>query len=87
MALQPSLAGTALLIHNERTKLRANAWDRASTALGAGSLWPLYNLHGQASWTLPDIARSLIGLACFAAGCFMLHYVASRTLQDLRDVD
>jgi hypothetical protein len=34
----------ATLIYNERTKLLANAVDRASTALGVGSVFPVINL-------------------------------------------
>jgi hypothetical protein len=35
--------GTTTLIWNERTKLLANALDRASTAVGAGGVIPLIN--------------------------------------------
>ncbi len=39
-----STAARSLMIYNERTRLIANAYDRASTAMGAGSLLPLINL-------------------------------------------
>jgi hypothetical protein len=35
--------GITTLIWNERTKLLANALDRASTAVGVGGIFPLIN--------------------------------------------
>jgi hypothetical protein len=35
--------GASTLIWNERTKLLANALDRASTAVGVGGVFPLIN--------------------------------------------
>ena len=47
-----SAAARSVMIYNERTKLIANAYDRASTAMGAGSLLPLINLSKPSDGTL-----------------------------------
>jgi hypothetical protein len=86
MGIPPIPAAMAILISNEQTKLLANALDRASTALGAGSLWPAYNLFGRSNW--PDSwrgwAASGYGVTCFVLECLALHYFANRTLKRLR---
>jgi hypothetical protein len=53
--------GTTTLIWNERTKLLANALDRASTAVGTGGIFPLIN-----AWRAGQ-ASQLDGLAFFAS--------------------
>ena len=72
------------LVHNERTKLLANALDRASTAcLTVGVLAPvaaaLYSMGNMSpSWVL--ILTTLSWLAAAA----VLHYAARRALGGLK---
>jgi hypothetical protein len=64
-----------VLVWNEQTKLFANALDRASTAVGVGSLIPLWNLRGGVGnrlWVFGASAYIFI----FAA--FVLHMLARR---------
>lgn len=72
------------LIHNERTKLTANALDRASTAcLTVGVLGPaaaaLYGVGGAAAgrWVI-------VGAVLWLTASGMLHLMARRTLGSLK---
>lgn len=72
------------LIHNERTKLTANALDRASTAcLTVGVLGPaaaaLYGMGGSAlhGWII-------IGAVLWLSAAAVLHFMARRTLGSLK---
>lgn len=72
------------LVHNEQTKLTANALDRASTAcLTVGVLGPsaaaLYGLAGASAggWIA-------FGALLWLAAAGLLHYMARRTLGSLR---
>ena len=74
------------LIENERTKLMANAIDRASTAcLTVGLLTPiagyLYNLGGLRDGMNVWMLAGLIGWLLTA---LILHYLARRVLKGLR---
>ena len=72
------------VVHNEQTKLTANALDRASTAcLTVGVLGPsaaaLYGLGGNAAaghWIV-------FGALLWLAAASLLHYMARRTLRRL----
>lgn len=72
------------LIHNERTKLAANALDRASTAcLTVGVFGPgaaaLYGVGGPAArgWVV-------VGAVLWLAAAAMLHFMARLTLGRLK---
>ena len=75
------------LIRNERTKLLANALDRASTAcftVGiatpvAGFLYNVANFRG----TVPPLALA-VGLGGWLLIALFLHYLARRVLKGLR---
>lgn len=75
------------LIHNKRIKLRANALDRASTAMFAGSVltpgafWNLITGALPAEMVVPGLV--MIILLWVAVG-FGLHYLADRALGGLR---
>jgi hypothetical protein len=60
------MSARSVMIYNERTKLIANAYDRASTAMGAGSLLPLINLSkpNNAAITVPAMLQFALS-ACF----------------------
>lgn len=71
------------LIHNERTKLTANALDRASTAcLTVGVLGPfvafIYGLAGGATQVRGAIV--VAGAAFWVIGAVILHFLARRHL-------
>lgn len=67
------------LIHNERTKLRANALDRLSTAfLAVGALGKAFDFVPTST-----ISQSL-GLAGWIFGAIALHLMAVRTLGRLK---
>lgn len=75
------------LVHNERTKLLANALDRASTAcLTVGVIGPaaayLYGVGG----TGGVASGFLIGLGSlfWLAACAMLHWLARKALGSLK---
>jgi hypothetical protein len=71
----------ARLIKNEQTKLTANALDRASTAIGISSLFPLWQLSaGSANRRLLFVV-SAYG---FLFGAFLRHRIAQRVLRRLR---
>lgn len=75
------------LVHNERTKLLANALDRASTAaLAVGVLGPVatatYGL-GPADRPLPLLGL-IVGTILWLAVAILLHMFARWTLRDLR---
>lgn len=81
-----STTGRGALIYNEQTKLLANALDRASTALGVGSVFPLITLARPAA---SGSDASIIGLfsAAFlvlASWSVVLHLAARRVLRGLR---
>lgn len=72
------------LIHNERTKLLANALDRASTAcLTVGVFAPiaaaLYSINSAVSVTL-----FLIGAVVWIFSAVVLHISARHVLRNLR---
>lgn len=75
------------LIHNERTKLLANALDRASTAcFTVGIATPvagfLYNIGNfRSSVPVAALAVGVVGWILAAVG---LHYLARRALKGLR---
>ena len=75
------------MIHNERTKLLANALDRASTAcFTVGIATPLagyiYNISNLRE-TLPVWVLLFAALG-WCSACFALHYLARRVLGGLR---
>ena len=75
------------LIDNERTKLLANALDRASTACftvgiltpAAGYLYNVGNLRG-----VMDIPTLLGGLVGWLFAVVALHYMSRRVLKGLK---
>ena len=77
----------ARLIWNERVKLRANALDRASTAVFAGAI-----LTPGAFWDLitdalpPELKHLGLGMIVlfWTAFGFALHHLADRSLRGLR---
>jgi hypothetical protein len=74
---------TAILVWNERTKLLASAIDRASTAVGAGAIFPLINL-----WHAPTSCQNLVYFG-FSAYVFLtvsifLHMIARWVLRWLQ---
>lgn len=72
------------LIDNERVKLRANAFDRASTAcLAVGILGPLVTLAAQDSFTNVKFGL-LAGAPAWVIACLLLHYVAYKVLGNLK---
>jgi hypothetical protein len=78
----------ATLVWNERTKLLANALDRASTVMGAGSVVPFingWNVISSAQTTAP--AKGWILVSSFLAYMFVavvLHVGARIVLGRLR---
>jgi hypothetical protein len=68
------------LIHNERTKLAANALDRVSTAFVA------VGAVGQALSLTPASATfwNLVSGACWLLAAFALHLIAQRVLGRLK---
>lgn len=68
----------ATLIWNERTKLLANAVDRASTVLGVGSLWPIWQLAEHRILFFAASAYIFIFVA------YLLHMTARWVLKGLR---
>ncbi|PPQ35845.1 hypothetical protein [Rhodopila globiformis] len=79
-------AERAILIYNERTKLIANAYDRASTVIGAGSFLPLINLSKPSDGTItaPAIFQFALSALFFAFFAGVLHLLARRALRGLR---
>lgn len=69
------------LIRNEQTKLLANALDRASTTLGAGTLFPLWQLYRNDAGHPVLYELSAGG---FIFGAVGLHWLARRVLRGLR---
>ena len=78
--------GRATLIYNERTKLIANACDRASTVMGAGSFLPLVNLSKptDGAITMPALIEFGISAGFFTFFAGMPHLLARRALGGLR---
>ena len=74
------------LIQNEQTKLLANALDRASTAVGVGSIWPLINISrpSAAPINLGIFVQFLAGVCFFLFFAIVLHLQAKRVLRGLR---
>jgi hypothetical protein len=71
------------VIDNERTKLAANALDRASTAcLAVGILAPLVALFQ--SLASPPLAGVAVSFAGWLAAAIMLHFAARRMLGGLK---
>jgi hypothetical protein len=70
-------------IDNERTKLAANALDRASTAcLAVGILAPLATLlQGQAH---PPLVGVVVSFAGWLGAAVVLHFAARRMLGGLK---
>jgi hypothetical protein len=80
----PANAKLAVLIHNERTKMLANALDRASTSfLTVGIATPvagrLYGLASLSGWYY------LTAMCLFAAISMFLHLLARRIMGGLKD--
>jgi hypothetical protein len=69
-------------IHNERTKLLANALDRASTAsLAVGFIAPVVSIgNGQT----PSLAFLVISVGVWFLIAMALHMIARRVLGGLR---
>lgn len=81
-----STTARSVMIYNEQTKLLANALDRASTALGVGSVFPVINLVKPDAGHL-DMATTVTFSAAFLVLSFWsiaLHYAARRILRGLR---
>lgn len=67
------------LIHNERTKLRANALDRLSTAfLAVGAVGKAFD------FAPTNTISQAMGLAGWIVGAIALHIMANRTLGRLK---
>jgi hypothetical protein len=67
------------LIHNERIKLRANAFDRLSTAcLAVGVLGQVLSLNPAAA-----LLSKVFSMACWILFAIALHWWAYRTLGKL----
>jgi hypothetical protein len=79
-------AERAILIYNERTKLIANAFDRASTVMGAGSFLPLVNLSkpGNGAMTAQVMIQFALSALFFIFFAGLLHLLAQRALKGLR---
>jgi hypothetical protein len=69
------------LIRNERTKLLANALDRASTAcIVAGLIAPASAISGHSSGA-PDLSfGSSVGIVIWLSAALLLHLLARRAL-------
>ena len=74
------------MIHNEQTKLLANALDRASIAVGIGGIFPLINLAKPPTGQVDFKTASLFAgsLVIFAFWSIVLHLAARRVLRGLR---
>jgi hypothetical protein len=70
----------AILVSSEQTKLIANALDRASTVIGAGTLLPLWQVHKGDLTPWPYAASAYI----FVFSALLLHMGARRVLRGLR---
>ncbi|MGE6740736.1 hypothetical protein ACQKGC_10715 [Allorhizobium pseudoryzae] len=70
------------LIHNERTKLLANALDRLSTAsVAAGFIAPVSSFAGNPGYQLSVAA--ILSTAAWLTGALILHLAARRALGGL----
>ena len=73
------------LIDNERTKLIANALDRASTAcLTVGVLAPVAAIIYGASGTAMTSWTFVLGASCWLLACVVLHLLARLLLGGLK---
>jgi hypothetical protein len=73
-------------VDNERTKLLANAFDRASTAgLAVGILAPLAALAQGRADLHPPLDIIAITIAGWLGAAIMLHLIARRTLGGLKE--
>lgn len=73
------------LIHNERTKLLANALDRASTAcLSVGVLAPIAAAIYTVAGTVPATLTFVIGAVCWILAAMVLHISARYVLRRLQ---
>jgi hypothetical protein len=79
-------AERAKLVYNERIKLLANALDRASTAMGAGSFWPLINLSRPTDGRVDAAALTqfCFGASAFLISAVLIHFLARKALGRLR---
>jgi len=69
------------LIRNERTKLLANALDRASTAcIVAGLIAPASAISAHASGTSDLSLGSSVGIVIWLSAALLLHLLARRAL-------
>lgn len=72
------------LIHNERTKLVANALDRASTAcLTVGVFAPIAAAIYTTGATAPSLLAIVIGATCWIFAAAVLHFSARYVLRRL----
>jgi hypothetical protein len=81
-----STTARSVMIYNERTKLLANALDRASTALGVGGLFAMYG-GWHADHTPADPTHAAPYLSASGAFLFcaiMIHLVARWVLKRLQ---
>jgi hypothetical protein len=78
------LGGAMSLVHNEQTKLLANALDRASTAcLTVGILAPIAAAVYTSSGIFPNPVVVVAGVASWTTAAFVLHMTARRVLRRL----
>ena len=77
---------TAILIHNEQTKLYANAPDRASTTFIAAGIFPLINAwrSSQPDHTPIEVWIYIASAYMFGFAAWILHRFAKRSLRGLR---
>jgi hypothetical protein len=74
------------LIRNERAKLIANAFDRASTAcFTVGIATPIAGMvYNVTTFSTLSVARLAISLLGWISLALLLHYPARRSLRSLR---
>jgi len=73
------------LIENERTKLLANALDRASTAcVTVGVLAPIAAFIYGLSGTRPDVSALIFGGSIWILSAVALHWMARLALRGLK---
>jgi hypothetical protein len=75
-----------VLIHNEQTKLLASALDRASTVVGVGSVFPLFNLFKPATglWDAASAGYFIAAVHVPLLWAIVLHICARLVLRWLR---
>jgi len=73
------------LVHNERTKLLANALDRASTAcVAAGLIAPAVGISNHAAGAPPLTWATALGTTIWLCAAVALHLLARRALGGLK---